>query len=553
MNRLDNTFKKELYDHRIVPSSSAWERVESGLNTKEEKKGFYWYAAVAAALVILFAFSAIIRWNSSGNETIVPVDQVVEQPAEELPLEVEEPIYKEEIKSPVDHQIAFVSEREESSKSVTAQTIKRKTDILELKLPALTELDSEALALTPRTEDYLLFDMASLQGYYVIHDDDASTEKKIANYTKDQLKNWVNGEPIKLPKPKIKKPKLDVGWNTVEDTVIVEVNGLQVIIQTEDISASMAEIQTKMAAIGKEMSALNKQMADAESDEDRERINAEMEALEAQLEALEAEMDEVIASFEQDLQIQINELEESGLFDDDDDWASWSDEDDDYDSDDWEDWDWNSDNGRRTVGAGDFFIGLNNYVAPDGKFPSTPDDAYALKTWGSWHWGFGGGYKTRIGASGPLHIKYGLEFEWRNYNLEQNNMISKGDSAVMFTSTPGVTYRKNRFNTMQLNVPVMLQLDWSKNRTVENGFNIGVGGYAGVCFWGYSKAVYFDDVGDRRRDFVRSDFYTNNVRYGLMAQIGFGWISFYARYDMNTVFRENRGPELNNVMFGVVL
>ena len=302
------------------------------------------------------------------------------------------------------------------------------------------------------------------------------------------------------------------------------------------------------------MSEVAGRLANAESDEEKAQLEAEMAKLEAEMERIEAELEASLSELEQNIEVQIEEAENNALFEDEADDSEWSDWDESYGGDnDWEDWDWESDNGGRTVGTGDFFLGMNNYVDADFKFPSSPDDSHALKTFGSWHWGFNGGYKTRVFASGPLHVKYAFEFEWRNYNLEQNNMIYKTADSVMFGNPADLTFRKNRFNTLQFNIPVMLQLDWSENRTVENGFNIGVGGYAGVRFWGYSKSVHFDDYGDRVKQKVRGDFYTNDLRYGLMAQIGFGWINFYARYDLNNVFREDRGPELNNIMFGIVL
>ena len=35
------------------------------------------------------------------------------------------------------------------------------------------------------------------------------------------------------------------------------------------------------------------------------------------------------------------------------------------------------------------------------------------------------------------------------------------------------SYNKNKMNITSINVPLMLQLDWSGNRGLENGFNLG--------------------------------------------------------------------------------
>jgi hypothetical protein len=349
------------------------------------------------------------------------------------------------------------------------------------------------------------------------------------------------------------------------DTTIIEANGKKIIIynysqnaesitkQIAEVAAQMGQVvkkhQETLATIDKDLKAgkITKEQAQQRREATIADMERELDALEARMEALEKELEAVV---EQELEVTITDSDSI---------EEWEDVVEDFDNDvdmgsEWDgmDWDLEFDSGKRTVGYGDFYLGLNNYVNGDGKFPSEPGDLNALSTWGSWHWGLNVGKKTRIGASGPLHIKYGIEYSWKNYNLSQNAILVKSADSVSFVKNDTYNYEKNNVNTMWLNVPVLLQLDWSKNRAIENGFNIAVGGYAGLRVGSNTKEKYRNELGDKVKVVNKGNFYMNDVQYGLMAQVGFKFVNLYARYDLNGMFSEGKGPELNGLMFGII-
>jgi hypothetical protein len=57
--------------------------------------------------------------------------------------------------------------------------------------------------------------------------------------------------------------------------------------------------------------------------------------------------------------------------------------------------------------------------------------------------------------------------------------------------------------------------------------------------------------GDKEKSREKNNFYLNNVRYGGRLLLGFGEVDFFINYDLNTLFAENRGPELNPFSFGI--
>ena len=76
--------------------------------------------------------------------------------------------------------------------------------------------------------------------------------------------------------------------------------------------------------------------------------------------------------------------------------------------------------------------------------------------------------------------------------------------------------------------------------------------YAGYRIASYTKYVTKED-GDKEKDKDKDGFYLNNFRYGVRGQIGFRGIDIFFNYDLNELFADNRGPELNAFSFGVVL
>jgi hypothetical protein len=359
-----------------------------------------------------------------------------------------------------------------------------------------------------------------------------------------------------------------------EDTVIIESNGTKIIIQTDSSSdlnsLSSVDINRMVEEITRSMTAASEEMArelaeieraeeegrisEDEADERRERAEEEMERqVEAMEDELEAQM-EALEMLSEEMERRVIIETEGGetIFE-------YSTEDDLWDGDDWDndndDWDAHWDTGNNddpTVGYFDISIGLNNYLDADGSFPSAGEDG-AVKTW-SMHWGLGFGAKTRLGSeNSPAHIKYGVEIAWSNYNYEGTFVPVKTEDEVIFVDNLQTGYDKNKMNVTAINIPLMLQLDFSDKRSLENGFNLGFGGYAGFRTGSNGKFKYRDDNNEKVKMVTKSDYFLTDFQYGLQAQIGIAGVNFFARYGLNTLFQENRGPELTPVVFGIVL
>lgn len=207
----------------------------------------------------------------------------------------------------------------------------------------------------------------------------------------------------------------------------------------------------------------------------------------------------------------------------------------------------------RSINFMEIRFGFNNYLE-NGSFPSANSN-HSLGTFASRSFSIAFNTKTRIfKKQSPLFVKYGLDFNFNNYKLENNVRIIEGDNNIEFVKDEVNNYTKSKLATIYLDVPVMFLLDFKNKKTEKRDFLIGVGAYAGYRMRSITKHKYSDIDGDDQKDKNKGSFYLNNFRYGIQAMIGFRNINFFARYQMNELFESHENtPQLNVVDFGIVL
>lgn len=192
-------------------------------------------------------------------------------------------------------------------------------------------------------------------------------------------------------------------------------------------------------------------------------------------------------------------------------------------------------------------LGLNNYFE-DGNIPDS-SDPYSLRPWGSRYAAFSLHQRTRIGrARSPLSIQWGTEFSFYNFMFEDDNYILEEEEGITFSDYEadfGQNLDKTKLHVSYVSIPIMINLRF-RNRRGRRTYNLGFGGSVGYRIGSRSK-IRFDGDGQRERD----DFFLSNWRYGLEGQIGYRSFNLFFKYDLNNLFEDNRGPELNAFAFGL--
>jgi hypothetical protein len=215
--------------------------------------------------------------------------------------------------------------------------------------------------------------------------------------------------------------------------------------------------------------------------------------------------------------------------------------------------------GRRTRNTFNVDLGTNNYLSK-GSFPSQDNSQYSVRPWGSWYVGLNSIYRTRM--TNHFFLEWGYGFSWYNFKFENaQTQMSKDDNGVYFNlDSRGYDYHKSKLTAAYVNISAVPMIDFGGNKWKpslldghrSSGFRFGVGPYAGYLIDSYSKQIY-DVNNEKKKERHHDNYYLNNLRYGLRAQVGFGDIDFFFNYDLNTLFATNKSanPNLNAFSFGV--
>lgn len=201
----------------------------------------------------------------------------------------------------------------------------------------------------------------------------------------------------------------------------------------------------------------------------------------------------------------------------------------------------------------DLDLGLNAFAnTSESNNPELADFTPDLKPIGSRFVGLNMHLVSQIGGQkSPLHLVSGFEFAFNNFMFDKNYVIRDVDNTTRFTKVEGVEYEKSKLAMSSVNIPVMPMLHF-KRANGKDGFHIGAGGFAGYRLGTHSKLKYEED-GDTKKDKDRSNYNLSDVQYGLTGVVGYNNVTFFMKYNMNPLFKENRGADVNVVSFGLRL
>ena len=200
---------------------------------------------------------------------------------------------------------------------------------------------------------------------------------------------------------------------------------------------------------------------------------------------------------------------------------------------------------RRTSSQGYLDVGLNALV----NTPGNSGDLYDLRPLGSRFVNLAQYYRIRIGnKQSPFYLKPGLELTFNNYMFDKNNYLvdDNGVSKVIKETTR--SFEKSKLATSSINASLMPELRF-REKNGKDGFKIGAGGFVGYRLGSHTKLKYQLE-GDTEKDKERSSYNLENLQYGVNFSIGYRKFELYTKYNLNNLFREDRGPKMNVISFG---
>jgi hypothetical protein len=186
-------------------------------------------------------------------------------------------------------------------------------------------------------------------------------------------------------------------------------------------------------------------------------------------------------------------------------------------------------------GVNGYLTPANSLVVPSGS-PFLELD-YARSHSVAWNMGQ---YNLKI-VKNYVQVVTGIGLEWNSYAF-RNNWSLEADSPTVTATETNIDYSKNKLRTTWINVPLLLEFNTNKDEDKSLHIAVGVtGGYN--IFRNRLKQEYeIDGIESKRK--LKDDFNVNPFRYAATARIGYGDFSIFANYQINELFKENRGPAL---------
>ncbi len=213
---------------------------------------------------------------------------------------------------------------------------------------------------------------------------------------------------------------------------------------------------------------------------------------------------------------------------------------------------WKKRSEKRTTTQFVFAAGVNNLVT-DGAVAHSD-----YRYWGSHFYEWGVTANTRLFKNDNLlHLKYGISVMYNNLRPTDNRyFVVNGDQTTLQESA--IHLEDSRFRNVFITAPVHLEFDFTKAKSNKEGKKIfythesvrfGIGGYAG--FRVKSKQILkYEDGGRDVTQKTKGDFNVNDFVYGVSTYIGYKETSFYLKYDLNPMFKDNAIKQ-NNISLGM--
>jgi|GEM_PF-762903 len=147
------------------------------------------------------------------------------------------------------------------------------------------------------------------------------------------------------------------------------------------------------------------------------------------------------------------------------------------------------------------------------------------------------------------NLIYGFGLEFDSYGLSYPVTLQPSSPLVEFSlpEENKLSFKKNKLRVTYLHIPVMLNFETNPSKKSKSyHFNAGV--YGNVLL----KAKTVQKTNEYKSK-VKDQFNLNNFQYGLLAQAGYGPITFYGTYGLNEFFKpeKDNGYTLIPITFGI--
>lgn len=146
----------------------------------------------------------------------------------------------------------------------------------------------------------------------------------------------------------------------------------------------------------------------------------------------------------------------------------------------------------------------------------------------------------------------GVGLQLKSYRLERNTTIQRLENGRI---EPQTLYfeqnQKSKLSIVSLMVPLLAEFQIPVNH-YKNRLYISGGAFGGIRLGSHTKIKYRAD-GKKEKLKTPGHYSLQDFKYGLMVRAGYRWVNVFATYELTPFFKENKGPELTPVTFGITV
>lgn len=218
------------------------------------------------------------------------------------------------------------------------------------------------------------------------------------------------------------------------------------------------------------------------------------------------------------------------------------------DPDNWDNEDWTEDSDDLTYWSG-FHVGINMLMNQDFK-PEFDDSHLQIDPALSFSYSFNlMEHRIRI-AKDYFGIVTGIGFTNSRYGFSDNYLTlgSTADSTFGWTDSSITNgYTKNQLRVNYFNIPLLFQINTSKNE--DKNFHLSFGAIGGVRIG--SKVKYkYDVFGGENTDKVKGRFNLNPFTVQGTVRLGFRDFGLFANYDVLSLYEKGKSTAAYPLTFG---
>jgi hypothetical protein len=136
-------------------------------------------------------------------------------------------------------------------------------------------------------------------------------------------------------------------------------------------------------------------------------------------------------------------------------------------------------------------------------------------------------------VSHVVNLKYGFGLELNNYRYKENIVYTTSPTRVAMSQT--IDYKKNKLATDYVTVPLMLDFNFTPNKSIDKSFGLSVGMSAGYMYTSRQKLKSSAQGKTKNRD----DFDLRPYKLAYVGELKLGPIKLYGSMATQSMFENS--------------